>query len=298
MRTRFAPSPSGYLHIGHAYAADQAFCWAQKNGGECLLRIEDVDQTRCKAELIEAIIEDLQWLGFDWPKPILIQSQNREKHWKVLYRLLQKGLIYPCLLSRTEHKALLGKEKTKPVEDIQYIKDAWATYRKSHLNPQPLPRTETDLLGFNWRLSLHAVLDQNPHFYAGLKQILVEKLKPASLPKAVETYLEDIILWRKDGSVSYHLACIVDDHLQNITHIIRGEDLLTSTPVQVTLQKLLDFKTPHYKHHRLLLDDAGKKFSKRDHARYLRSYRATGITPTGLQKKYSKFMLASNSNAC
>lgn len=236
MITRFAPSPTGYLHYGHAYAAEQAFGYAQKHGGACLLRIEDIDHTRCKAELTDAISEDLKWLGFNWPTPVRIQSEHQSDYKILISDLSDKGLLYRCFKTRKD----LPKGLYRGAPDLD---------ETIHLkNEKP----------FSWRLSI-----------SQSEQVLGQ------------TYpdLSDEIIARKDIGNSYLLACTYDDALQNITHVVRGEDMKSFTAYQILLQKLMGWPTPDYIHHEVVKNPDGKKLSKRNQDTTIRSLRAQGLSP-------------------
>lgn len=261
MRTRFAPSPTGHLHLGHAASALQAFGLAQKHDGVCLLRIEDIDTTRCKPEYTTAIYEDLHWLGFDWPLPVRRQSQYFADYRQVLERLQDMGLVYRCFKTRKEI-----------LEDIA---------RAPHTHDAPYCGPETPLMAqeenallnegkpFAWRLSLQACRAR-----LGSKYNALAFINNGETILASPDTLGDVILARKDVGTSYHLACTHDDALQGITDIVRGEDLYESTHIHRLLQELLDWPVPQYHHHKLLMDADGKRFAKRDQAQTLRSLRA------------------------
>ncbi|PHR60186.1 MAG: tRNA glutamyl-Q(34) synthetase GluQRS [Robiginitomaculum sp.] len=269
IRTRFAPSPTGLLHIGHAHSAKHAFGFASAHGGECILRIEDIDTTRCKPEFTSAIYEDLAWLGFHWPKPVRVQSEHFADYTKTLQALQDMGLVYRCFKTRKEILADIAR--------------APHHYENIYLGPEHSlsDHEETTLIAsgkpYAWRLSLKACRKYLGTRYQSLSFSNNEKLQ-----KALPDTLGDIILARKGVGTSYHLACTHDDAHQNITHIIRGEDLYNSTHAHVLLQALLGLPTPKYTHHVLLTDTNGKRFSKRDKSLTIAACRAQNLTPKNL----------------
>ena len=237
-KTRFAPSPTGFLHLGHVYAAKCAFDGAKNAGGTCLLRIEDIDFTRCKADYLDTVVEDLTWLGFEWPEPVRIQSQHRDTYDDVIANLQTRGLLYRCFKTRKERPQ--GLYRGQPL----------STDEEQHLLEIHTP--------FAWRLSIERCMDtvSTPLRY--------EELGIESGIKAVRLdSLSDEVLARKDIGTSYHIACCHDDALQNITHVIRGQDIAEQTPLHCLLQHLMGWPTPYYHHHELLKNADGNKLSKR-----------------------------------
>lgn len=257
MLTRFAPSPTGYLHLGHALAALEAFGFARQNGGQCLLRIEDIDHTRCKQIYTDAIYEDLNWLGFDWPEPIRVQSHHRADYKITLDTLKSRGLIYPCFLTR---KALAAQSPSGV-----YLGP------KARLSEDEIAARIARGQTPAWRLSLarsREVLGRE--FHALEFEDSGQRVPPAPLC--------DEVLARKDIGLSYHLCAVHDDALQGITHIVRGLDIAPLTRFQILLQKLMGWPTPHYHHHPLLLNEDGEKLAKRNRDSSIRSLRATGYS--------------------
>ncbi len=262
MRTRFAPSPTGYLHLGHAYAAAQVFNAAKdahgKNGdGTCLLRIEDIDHTRCKPEYTDAIFEDLHWLGFTWPdshadpsNAVRRQSEHRAEYDKVIHNLAERGLTYRCFLTRTELKTQV---QLSPIEQ----------------NAR-LARGEP----YAWRLSIVRAKDELGPKFAALSYSENGVQTPANADS-----LGDAIIARKDIGLSYHLCVTHDDAAQGITDIVRGTDLSDSTGFHVLLQALMGWPTPRYRHHKLLLREDGQKLAKRNSDAAIRDLRAQGFSP-------------------
>lgn len=258
MLTRFAPSPTGYLHLGHALAAHEAFGFAKKHGGTCLLRIEDIDHTRCKPEYSAAIYEDLAWLGFKWPEPARVQSQHRADYGAVLAALKRRGLIYPCFLSR--------KELTPYLQDGIYLGPK--TPLSGDAIAARMGRGETPA----WRLSL-----------ARARVLLGADFETLSFEESglhvPQARFGDEVLARKDIGLSYHLCAVHDDAVQGITHIVRGVDIAPHTRFQVLLQKLMDWPVPAYHHHKLLLNKDGEKLAKRKADIAIADLRAAGLSP-------------------
>lgn len=258
-RTRFAPSPTYFLHLGHALSALQVWRAAEMAGGEVLLRIEDIDTTRCRPEYTEAILEDLHWLGLTWPEPVRIQSVHFGAYQACVETLNDMGLAYRCFRSRAELSAL-----------------------DDPMRPGPLPEaTQAKLLEqgspFAWRLSLDRARDYLGDAY---NRLTFQEMTPAGLVTrdAKPDPHGDIVIARKDSPSAYHIAATHDDALQGMTHIIRGEDLIDAPHIHTLLQKLLSWPQPIYQHHALLLDEEGNKLSKRQKSISLASLRADGMT--------------------
>lgn len=266
--TRFAPSPTGYLHLGHAFSALTAFDAAKAAGGRFLLRIEDTDRGRCREEFEVAILEDLAWLGVEWEKPIRRQSEHMDDYAGALARLIDQGVVYKCF--RTRRELLLSLAHAPHDPEAVYF-------------GEPLPPDEEEeriAAGemFAWRLSIRkarAVL--GPAFFS---LVFEDEM---GLTRADPARLGDVVIARKEFPASYHLASVWDDALQGVTHVIRGEDLRDSAHLHVLLQRLLDLPTPTYRHHRLILGDDGKRLAKRDQAATLKSLREAGKTPADVR---------------
>ena len=268
--TRFAPSPTGYLHKGHAFSALTAFDAARQAGGRFVLRIEDIDITRSRPEFEAAIYEDLAWLGLEWETPVRRQSDHLADYHAALGRLEADGLLYRCFRTRKE----IAESMTAAPHG------AMETFRGG-----PLPRAEearrlTAAEPFAWRLSLDAAARKLGGF-GGLAFVEEGEGQIAARPELGG----DVVLARKDVGVAYHLAVVVDDALQGITHVIRGRDLFEATHVQRLLQALLGLPTPIYRHHRLLVGPDGKRFAKRDRSETLRALRERGVTAAELRRE-------------
>ena len=272
--TRFAPSPTGLLHRGHAFSALTAFGAAREAGGRFVLRIEDIDTARCSGEFEAAILEDLAWLGLRWENPVRRQSEHFDDYEAALSRLRGAGLLYRCFKTRKEILQGMASAPHGPTE----------VYRGA----PPAPAAEARLLAegrpFAWRLSLEAAAKALGGFESLSFQ--EEGVGPAGESGGIALEpgrLGDVVLARKDVGVAYHLAVVVDDALQGISHVIRGADLFEAAHIQRLLQALLDLPTPTYRHHRLLLGPDGKRFAKRDKAQTLRELRESGTTPAALR---------------
>ncbi len=270
--TRFAPSPNGFLHLGHAYSALTAFEAARAAGGRFLLRIEDVDVARARAELEAAIYEDLAWLGIEWETPVRRQSEHFAAYGATLDRLESRGLLYPCFCTRNEIKDALtaphGPEGTIYPGTCRALGSADRAARIAAGRP------------FARRLDLTAALTA-----AGTLTFAESGVSVPVDATRLRAEIGDVVLARKDVPASYHLAAVHDDALQGVTHVIRGDDLAFATPLHRLLQALLDLATPEYRHHRLITDAAGKRFAKRDGAATLRGLRATGATPKDVRAR-------------
>jgi glutamyl-Q tRNA(Asp) synthetase len=281
---RFAPSPNGYLHLGHALSAILNHEAALKSGGRFLLRIEDIDTTRCRPEYETAIYEDLAWLGLAWEQPVRRQSEHLDDYRAAINRLFGAGLLYPAFESRTELARLVtARERDSPwPRDPDgaplYAGEArkLTAAEREHLVEKGAP--------FALRLDLNAAL-------ARLSAPLTwhdEGSGPAGETARIVARPEawgDVILARKETPTSYHLSVVVDDALQGITHVVRGEDLFWSTSVHRLLQELLGLPAPRYRHHRLIRDAAGRKLAKSTHSTALRELRAAGVTPAEVRSR-------------
>lgn len=273
--TRFAPSPTGYLHRGHAFSALTAYRAAQEAGGRFLLRIEDIDATRCRPEYDAAIFEDLAWLGLEWETPVRRQSEHLADYHAAIETLRQRGLVYRCFKTRKEID--IGRAPHEPA--VPYVGAPLPADEEA----ERLDRGEA----FAWRLSLAAAREALGGFenLTFVEQGAGPDGETGVLQARPET-AGDIVLARKDVGVAYHLAVVHDDALQGVTHVIRGLDLFEAAHIQRLLQALLDLldlPTPTYRHHGLLLGPDGKRYAKRDKAQTLRELRAAGVSPVDLR---------------
>jgi glutamyl-Q tRNA(Asp) synthetase len=268
--TRFAPSPTGYLHRGHAFSALTAHAAAREAGGRFVLRIEDIDATRSRPGFEAAIFEDLAWLELSWETPVRRQSEHLDDYRAALARLEADGLLYRCFRTRREVAEAMASAPHGPME----------TFRGGPLPPdEEAARLAADE-PFAWRLSLEAAARR----LGGFGGLAFLEEGEGQIPARPELG-GDVVLARKDVGVAYHLAVVVDDALQAITHVIRGRDLFEATHVQRLLQALLDLPVPTYRHHRLLTGPDGRRYAKRDRAETLRSLRERGMSAAQLRKE-------------
>ena len=275
IRERFAPSPTGLLHLGHAYSALMAWDAACANGGEFLLRIEDIDLARCKPEYEQAIYGDLKWLGLAWPTPVMRQSTRLSAYNSALQKLIDLGLCYPCKCTRKD----ISQALSAPQEGVGTGPDG-PIYPRTCQHRSMNDRTETDAIRLNVIKAVSRLETDMLYTETGQQKPQAIKIVKDDLISACG----DIVLARKDIGTSYHLSVVVDDAEQNITHITRGLDLAPATPIHVVLQKLLGVPTPIYHHHRLIRDENGKRLAKRDDARSIRHYRQNGATPQDIRE--------------
>jgi glutamyl-Q tRNA(Asp) synthetase len=263
--TRFAPSPTGYLHLGHAYSALTAFDAARAAGGSFLLRIEDIDQGRARTEFEAAIFEDLAWLGLDWEEPVRRQSEHMAEYEAALRSLIERELVYRCFRTRREIAEAIASAPHEETDEVFVGGALPPDEEKSKLEAGE---------SFAWRLSLKkARAALGPAYFA-----LVFEDETGCV-RAEPEKLGDVVLARKDFRTSYHIASVWDDALQGVTHVIRGEDLRESAHLHVLLQALLKLPQPVYRHHKLILGPDGKRLAKRDSAETLRALRESGRTP-------------------
>ena len=254
--TRFAPSPTGRLHLGHAYSAAIGHLRALESGGKWLLRIEDLDPTRSRPEFVDGIYDDPRWLGLEWDEPVLVQSSRNGAYADALSRLRKQGLVYACFCTRADIAAALEA----PHGPTQHYP---GTCRA--LPDDPERRASTP---HSWRLdAAKALAIAGPPSW---------REDGRTLQSNVED-LEDVILARKDAPAAYHLACVVDDAASGVTLVVRAADLRSSTPIQRLLQAMLELPEPSYLHHRIVAHDDGRRLAKRDLAPTLVAMRKSGV---------------------
>jgi glutamyl-Q tRNA(Asp) synthetase len=264
--TRFAPSPTGYLHLGHAASA----LFAARNAGDngrFLLRIEDIDQTRARPEYIEAIYQDLAWLGLSWETPVRVQSVHFNDYQAVLDRLTDRDLLYPCFCTRKEIQAEIARIGNAP-----HGPDG-ALYPGTCRHLSVSERVDRIAAGDSYALRLD--------MGRAIKQVgkrLYWHDRAAGRQVATPEIFGDVVLARKDTPTSYHVSVTLDDHLQGISLVTRGEDLFFASHLHRLLQELLGYDVPEYHHHKLLTGPDGKRFAKRDKSETLRSMRERGIS--------------------
>jgi glutamyl-Q tRNA(Asp) synthetase len=267
--TRFAPSPTGRLHLGHAYSALIGHRRARAAGGKFRLRIEDLDQTRCRPEFVDGIFEDLAWLGIDWDEPVLVQSDRTADYQAALDQLKARGLVYACFCTRAD----IAQSLTAPHGDA-------ATSYPGTCRTLPDDPERRATTPHSWRLNSDKALES------------------VSLPSWTEadgrtftakaSDIGDAILARKDAPASYHLACVVDDAASDVTMVVRGADLSASTPIQRLLQQLLGLPEPAYLHHPLVTHSDGRRLAKRDLAPTLAAMRDNGVDGAALTEQLIK----------
>ena len=274
--TRFAPSPTGRLHKGHAFSAQTAWRAAKAAGGRFVLRIEDIDPTRCRPEFEAGIYEDLAWLGLDWETPVRRQSDHLADYAAVVEALDRRGLLYRCFRTRKEILDAIGDAPHGPAEAAR---------------PGPHPAEEEARLlaegrPFAWRLSLERAKEALGGAVWDALSFIEEGSGPDGETGRVKARPEtagDVVLARKDAGTAYHLAVTHDDALQGISHVIRGQDLFEATHIQRLIQALMDWPAPVYRHHRLLAGPDGRRYAKRDRSVTLAELREGGLTPEALR---------------
>jgi glutamyl-Q tRNA(Asp) synthetase len=279
---RFAPSPNGYLHLGHAYSAALNAAMARGEGGRFLLRIEDIDATRCRPEYEAAIFEDLHWLGLAWEEPVRRQSQHLAAYADALARLTALGLIYPSFESRAEIARLVAERD----RGVPWPRDPdgvplYPGTAKS-LAPAERARRMAGSEPYALRLDMAAALDAAGRFPIAWTETGAGPRGETGRVAADPGEWGDVVLGRKDTPTSYHLSVVVDDALQGITHVVRGRDLFPATGLHRLLQILLELPEPIYHHHCLILDAQGRKLSKSTCATGLRELRAGGAAPADI----------------
>lgn len=271
--TRFAPSPTGQLHLGHAYAAKVAHDLARQSGGQFLLRFEDIDHTRVREEFYGAIEDDLRWLGFVWDGPALRQSDRTAAYAAALDQLRDSGSVYPCFCTRREIEEEIARMTGAPHGP------EGALYPGTCRTLSPAERQARFDAGAQpaWRLDVtRAVSLTGPLAFTDLRHGL-HQVDPG--------LLGDVVLARKDIGTSYHLAVVVDDSFQKVTHVTRGEDLLPSTHVHRLLQALLGFPEPLYLHHPVVTDEKGVRLAKRHDSLSIRTLRGSGLPAADVLKQ-------------
>jgi len=283
LTTRFAPSPTGRLHLGHAYSAMLAHDTARAHGGVFLLRIEDIDQGRCRPEFEAGIVEDLAWLGLDWPLPVRRQSDHLPDYAAALEKLRSLGVVYRCFLTRREITEQAMSAPHGAGEGPDGLIYPGPAERMSEDEEQArLARGDA----FAWRLSIRYSQDLLGEEFARL--YFFEQRAGSNAEHIVTARpqsLGDVILARKDTPTSYHLSVVHDDALQGVTHVIRGDDLRASTHIHALLQRLLGLPRPVYTHHPLIVGPDGKRYAKRDDAVTLAALREAGLSPADIRAR-------------
>lgn len=278
LTTRFAPSPTGPLHLGHAYAAIFAHDLARRNGGRFLLRIEDIDRQRSRPEWEQRLCADLAWLGLTWDEAPMRQSERQAAYDSVLDHLWAMGLLYPCTCTRRDIDLALAA----PQEGVPAQGPDGPVYPGTCRNA---PRTGARPRDAHMRLDIAAAWDRIGKQYISFEERGASHYGHWTFDQDhYRGSVGDVIIARRDFGTSYHLAVVVDDAAQDVSDVTRGEDLFAATSIHVLLQKLLEYRTPTYWHHELIRDDTGKRLAKRDDARALARYRDDGLTPDGVRR--------------
>lgn len=278
--TRFAPSPNGWLHAGHALSALTAFDIAQRNGGRFVLRIEDIDVARRRPEYVAAIYDDLAWLGLTWQEPVLVQSEHFTEYLAAADKLIAMGLLYPCFASRAEIEAAADPSLIDP-DGVPLYPGLWkkvaAEEIKNRLESGDTPALRLDMAAA--MASLGAKIGEMPLTFTEIDDTGV-----ARTLRAEPERWGDTVIVRKDVPASYHLAVVVDDARQGVTHVTRGQDIMPATGLHRLLQVLLDLPEPAYSHHRLIRWSDGRKLSKSSGDMGLRSLRQEGASAEDLKR--------------
>lgn len=270
--TRFAPSPTGLLHLGHAYAA--LFAAEAAAGGRFLLRIEDIDGTRCRPEFEAAILDDLRWLGLRWEEPVRRQSDHFADYRVALDRLAAQGVLYPCFCTRADIQREIAASPSAPHGPDGPVYPGTCRHLSRAERERRIAAGAPYALRLDLETALAAAGGPLAFHDAGVGTVAVDP-RPFG----------DVVLARKETPASYHLAVTVDDHRQGITLVTRGVDLLPATHVHRLLQALLGYAAPAYHHHRLLLDDEGRRFAKRNRGVTLQALREAGTTPAAIRRQ-------------
>lgn len=277
--TRFAPSPTGLLHLGHAFSAWQAHDAARAAGGTFLLRIEDIDFSRCRPEFEDAIYEDLSWIGISWEEPVVRQSENSAAYAARLDQLIARGLVYRCFKTRKEIADDIDPVINAPHGPIMPS----APPGSGPLSPDEEAAKLAEGIPFAWRLNGPAL---QAHFGSTPPLVKTEHEGSVQEQPVDPLALHGVILGRKDIGTSYHIAAVHDDAASGVTHVIRGLDLVDAAPLHAVLFALFDAPNPVFRHHRLIVDSTtGKRFAKRDKSVTLRALREAGATPMALRTR-------------
>ena len=279
---RFAPSPNGYLHLGHAYSALLNFDLARQAGAQFLLRIEDIDVTRCRPEFEAAIYEDLAWLGLSWETPVRRQSAHLAGYREVLEKLSAQGLVYPSFESRAEIARLVAQRETGGTWPRD--PDGAPLYPGAALSLSAEERARLIDSGAPYALRLDMAAARARTRNLGWSEHGGGPNGETGQISARPERWGDVVLARKETPTSYHLSVVIDDALQGVTEVVRGQDLFWSTSVHRLLQGLLGIPQPAYRHHRLILDAGGQKLSKSTRSTALRELRAEGATPADIRR--------------
>jgi glutamyl-Q tRNA(Asp) synthetase len=284
--TRFAPSPTGPLHLGHAYSAMLAYDMAMYEGGEFLLRIEDIDQSRCRPEWEAQIYDDLRWLGLWWPEPVMRQSERLDAYAQALLRDFP-CLLYDCTCTRADIAIAMSapQEGVSGPDGLVYPGTCRPEYAfEAHVGKHPdaalrLNMAEAVRSAPERRVGGYAYTFHETGHGPNGETGLITFTAAEALAR-----IGDVVIARRGMGTSYHLSVVLDDAAQGVTHVVRGADLFEATKIHIILQNLLSLPTPTYHHHRLIRDDQGKRLAKRDDARAISTYRAEGATPQDIRR--------------
>ena len=281
LTTRFAPSPTGYLHLGHALSAVNAWRRARSAAGRFLLRLEDIDPVRCRPEYADAIQTDLTWIGLDWDSPVRVQSRHLPEYHAVLDGLAQRRLVYPCFCTRTDIAREIAASAAAP-----HGPDGAPLYPGTCRLLSATERVERIAAG--QRFALRLDMTKAIRAAAGRSDLTYQEEGEGRVICHPERF-GDVVLARKDAPASYHLCVTHDDAIQGVTLVTRGADLRPATDLHRLLQAMMGWPTPIYAHHRLLTDPAGRRLAKRDHAVTLRSLRADGVSARAIIERLDQF---------
>ena len=281
MITRFAPSPTGPLHLGHAYAALLAYDMAMASGGTFLLRIEDIDQTRARPKWDAQICDDLHWLGLSWPEPVMHQSKRQAVYRTALESLWARGFLYSCTCNRRDIEAAAAA----PQESVNPAFGPDGLIYPGTCRPVDPPIGDMpDGVALRLNMARAVAECDELHFTETGAGPDGQTGRIGFTRQSAIGSLGDVVLARRDMGTSYHLSVVLDDADQGITHVTRGQDLFEATQIHVILQRLLGLPTPVYHHHRLIRDENGKRLAKRDDARAIAQYREDGATPQDIRQ--------------
>ena len=275
--TRFAPSPTGPMHLGHAYSALLAYDISQKNKGQFHLRIDDLDQSRARSEWEEQIYEDLYWLGIKWNENVLRQSERLDLYFDNMLNKAENFGLFICRCSRGQVSSITSAPHG--ADGIVY--PGTCRNRKNYF----LNEMRQNLNLFQSNIRMHPKLEKTSFNF---KENILQKSQSAFKLSEFKKTTGDVVLWRR-GYAAYHLASVIDDAYQNITDVIRGEDLFEATKIHVIIQNVLGLPTPQYHHHKLILDETGNRLAKRNDAKSLNMYRKKGYSPDDIRELLGLF---------
>jgi len=280
---RFAPSPNGFLHLGHAFSALVTDSLAKRLGGTWLLRIENIDQNRSRPEFIEAIYQDLTWLGLNWPKPVLLQSTRLEEYQEATDRLKKINVLYPCFCTR---KQIQENARNKETANIDKDPDGALLYPGTckNLRLKEIEQKLNAKIPVQYRLHMEKAIDLSGPL--NFKQLHSENSMEIAPIDCHPERWGDVVIQRKDTPTSYHLSVVLDDAMQKITHVTRGNDLLAATDVHRVLQSLLGLPQPIYFHHKLINDFQQQKLAKSKGSASLRDLKLAGVSADELRNNF------------